>query len=597
MVRQQRASKVHEDRYPLCQGKDELVKHDMLDPPRYLRRSKEDSPGKALSFGVLDWKQMEKWKDTNAEGSKGSCCSYEDTAASSLELDLSTGVIKRLEVDLKSQHMRNHSFSLRSQACSVAMDADTMMRMDQKGKRDHQLLSMKQKEQQASLNKSLVKKELSNASEISLCTSPGSETSSKLLSDVSSTVEDRRHDVQGEFSSPANVIERNKNFVEKPCLLEQNIHTLTSKKARDASPNRRFSFSFSQMSRSFSSKESSSSLSSVSNASAKSGPLTFTDSVYPNHSTRAKQKGHSRSRSGPILKPKTEKRSVPLASKPSNTKPPTMEKKQCSSRVHALLQFTLRKGINLFQFVVGDNNDNNVLAATMKSSDSSSRSYTLYTINEVKNKSGNWLGRHKNEHPFVHTTIGQMKTVTSYTSEDSSIHKSESVLFSPSTNEELAAIVQTRNMSQRQNKTTIILPSGAHTLPKDSNNSPLPLIERWRSGGACDCGGWDIGCKLRVISNDHTKSHTFSSYFQLFDQEGDEPVFKIVSHGDELHSVEFSSSVTLLEAFFISLAVTSHQSWCQEKEEEVVLIGDGLLKRETPAKYATNPPVSPIGRV
>lgn len=524
MVRQQRASKVLEDRYPLCQGKDESVKHDMLDPPRYLRRTKDDFRGKALSFGVLDWKQFEKWKDTTAEGSKGSCCSYAETASSSLELDLSTGVVKRLEVDLKSQHMRNHSFSLRSQAYSDAMDADTVMRMSQKGKRDHQLLCMKQKEHQTSPNKSLevVEKEVSNASELSSSISPGSETSFKLLSEAFRTVEcqDRRHDVEGECSSPVTVVERNQTFVEKPCLLDQNIPTVSSKKGRDPSPNRRFSFSFSQMSRSFSSKESSSSvpaLSSTSHASAKSGPLTFTDSVYATHSTRTKPNGHSRTRSGPILNPKTEKRNVPLqvASKSSNSRPPTMEKKQCSTRVHALLQFTLRKGINLFQFVVGDNS-NNVLAATMKSSDLSSRSYTLYTINEVKNKSGNWLGRHKNEHPFVHTIIGQMKTVTSYTS-DSSIHISETVLFGPSTNEELAAIVQTRNMSQRHSTTTIILPSGVHTLPKDSNNAPLPLIERWRSGGACDCGGWDIGCKLRVLSNDHTKSHTFSS-FQLFDQ-------------------------------------------------------------------------------
>ncbi|AEC09467.2 hypothetical protein (DUF3527) [Arabidopsis thaliana] len=543
----------------------------MLDPPRYLRRTKEDFRGKALSFGVLDWKQFEKWKDTNADGTKEACCSYAETAASSLELDLSTGVVKRLEVDSKSQQMRNQSFSVRSQAFSDATDADTVMRVDQKGKREHQLLSMKQKE-------------LSHASELSSCISPGSEKFRTV------ECQDRRHDVEGECSSPVSVMERNQ---EKPCLLDQNIPTMSSKKERDPSPNRRFSFSFSQMSRSFSSKESSSSLSSTSHASAKSGPLTFTNSVYTTHSTRTKSNGHNRTRSGPILKPKTEKNNVPslqVASKPSNTRPPTKEKKQSSSRVHALLQFTLRKGINLFQFVVGDNS-NNVLAATMKSSDSSTRSYTLYTVNEVKNKTGNWLSRHKNEHPFVHTIIGEMKTVTTFTS-DSSIHKSETVLFGvDSTNEELAAIVQTRNT------TTIILPSGVHTLPKDGNNSPLPLINRWKTGGECDCGGWDIGCKLRVLSYNHTKTQTLSS-FQLFDQERDEPAFKMVSHGDELHSVEFGSSISLLEAFFISLAVTSHQSWCQEEEEEeVVVIGDCLLKRETPAKYATNPPVSPIGRV
>ncbi|KAL0709202.1 hypothetical protein Bca4012_016180 [Brassica carinata] len=53
MVRQQRASKVHEDRYPSYEtsqhhrGKYELVKRDMLDPPSYLRRRSEDISGKA----------------------------------------------------------------------------------------------------------------------------------------------------------------------------------------------------------------------------------------------------------------------------------------------------------------------------------------------------------------------------------------------------------------------------------------------------------------------------------------------------------------------------------------------------------------------
>jgi hypothetical protein len=27
------------------------------------------------------------------------------------------------------------------------------------------------------------------------------------------------------------------------------------------------------------------------------------------------------------------------------------------------------------------------------------------------------------------------------------------------------------------------------------------LLQRWRSGGSCDCGGWDLGCKLRILVN------------------------------------------------------------------------------------------------
>ncbi|CAN7137854.1 unnamed protein product [Brassica rapa subsp. narinosa] len=448
-MRQQRASK-------------ELVKRDMLDPPRYLQRA-EDRRGKALSFGVLDWQQLEKRKDSASEGTKNAS-SY----TGSLELDLATGVVKRLDLN------------------------------------------------------------------------------------------GRQDDVLGQCSSPVNVMEMNQKSSEKASL------SVTSKRERHASPpNRRFSFS--QMRRSFSSKESSSSgpvFSSASHASAKSGPLTF------NNSAITKPNGHSRTRSGPVMKHKNVTLQDP--SKPSNT------------RSHALLQFTLRKGISLYQFVV----DNNVLAATMKSLDSSRKSYTLYSVKEVKNKSGNWLGRNRNDHPFVHTIIGQMKT-----NADSATHRTESVLFGVETNEELAAaIVQTRNTTQKQNTTTtVILPSGAHTLPKDSN-APLKLIDRWESGGSCDCGGWDIGCKLRVLSNDHhTKCKPFSS-FQLFgDQERDEPVFKMVRHDDELHSVEFGSSVSLLEAFFIALAVSSHQNWCEEEE--------AVLKRVTSTKYASNPPVSPIGRV
>ncbi|KAJ4903819.1 hypothetical protein Rs2_17770 [Raphanus sativus] len=489
-MRQQRAS---EDRYLSShphgtlehRGKDELVKRDMLDPPRYLRRT-EATRGKALSFGVLDWQQLEKRKDSASERTKEACCSYASSYTGSLELDLATGVVKRLELD---------------------------------GKQD---------------------------------------------------------DVQCESSSPVNVREQNQHSLEKPCL---------SNKGRHASPNPRFSFSFSQMRRSFSTKETSSSgstLSSTSHASAKSGPLTFNDSAI----TKPKN-GHSRTRSGPV---KTDK-NVPLQ---VASKPPTTEKKShCSSRSHALLQFTLRKGISLYQFVVDNNTNNNVLAATMKSSDSSRRSYTLYSIKEVKNKSGNWLSRSRNDHPFVHTIIGQMKT-----NFDSATHKTESVLFGVETNEELAAaVVQTRNRTQKQDTTTVMLPGGSHTLPKDCN-APLPLIDRWKAGGKCDCGGWDIGCKLRVLSsNHHTKSESFSS-FQLFGQERDEPVFKMVTHDDELHSVEFGSSVSLLEAFFIALAVSSHQNWCEEEEEEeAVLIGGGTLKRVASTKYASNPPVSPIGRV
>lgn len=47
--------------------------------------------------------------------------------------------------------------------------------------------------------------------------------------------------------------------------------------------------------------------------------------------------------------------------------------------------------------------------------------------------------------------------------------------------------------------TTVILNSDDHGLPK--NGVPSSLIQWWRSGGSCDCGGWDVGCKLRILTN------------------------------------------------------------------------------------------------
>lgn len=42
---------------------------------------------------------------------------------------------------------------------------------------------------------------------------------------------------------------------------------------------------------------------------------------------------------------------------------------------------------------------------------------------------------------------------------------------------------------------------GAHGLPRDDEASPSPLLDRLKSGGACDCGGWDMSCPIVVLDN------------------------------------------------------------------------------------------------
>lgn len=65
---------------------------------------------------------------------------------------------------------------------------------------------------------------------------------------------------------------------------------------------------------------------------------------------------------------------------------------------------------------------------------------------------------------------------------------------------------------------SVMLPSGVHGLSTDGE--PSPLIERWRSGGACDCGGWDEGCKLTILTDKfQDRQTTDRTYrFELFIQ-------------------------------------------------------------------------------
>jgi hypothetical protein len=47
----------------------------------------------------------------------------------------------------------------------------------------------------------------------------------------------------------------------------------------------------------------------------------------------------------------------------------------------------------------------------------------------------------------------------------------------------------------------ILIPAGLHGGPRTRNGGPSSLIDRWISGGHCDCGGWDLGCPLTVLKS------------------------------------------------------------------------------------------------
>ncbi|KAK4376065.1 hypothetical protein RND71_006742 [Anisodus tanguticus] len=266
------------------------------------------------------------------------------------------------------------------------------------------------------------------------------------------------------------------------------------------------------------------------------------------------------------------------------------------STLQALLQVAVKNGLPLFTFAV--ENEVDILAATMKKFSSTFKEnscwiYTFFTVHETKKKSGSWLNQVGKDTGcgITPNAVGKMKVSDVPFSEldrqklDSQFRIREFVLFATDArhqlNDELAAIVvklpnrsiTCPNVSNHQDRDsnnieelsmTAILPGGAHSLP--SKGEPSSLIERWKSGGSCDCGGWDLGCQIRLFVNP-TNPRTISNClkpertaerFELLSQGGEhdnKPVFSLSRFKDGIFSVEFSSSLKLLQAFSICIAV------------------------------------------
>lgn len=250
------------------------------------------------------------------------------------------------------------------------------------------------------------------------------------------------------------------------------------------------------------------------------------------------------------------------------------------STMRALLQVAIKNSVPLYKFAV--ENEGNIIAATMKQLTSSTKEknnliYTFFTIHEMKKKdrnSSNQGGKDRS-HGYISSFIAQMKVsdvpfsdIISQKSGYQSINR-EFVLFTtgikqagqqtadPRLTDELAAIVvkfshkgtkqlhsgqqvvEFSNIQESDSREAtkvgvcsetqdvnmnVILPGGNHGLPR--KGEPSSLIERWKSGGSCDCGGWDLGCKLRILANHNGMSRESSStkvpssaeQFELFPQ-------------------------------------------------------------------------------
>ncbi|KAK4254905.1 hypothetical protein QN277_007981 [Acacia crassicarpa] len=332
-------------------------------------------------------------------------------------------------------------------------------------------------------------------------------------------------------------------------------------------------------------------------------------------------------------------------------------KKHVSSSFRALLRIAVKNGHPLFTFAV--DNDNNVLVAKVKTLSTSGKDdccciYTFFSFREVKKKNGNWMnqtGKGKSAN-YIHQVVAQMKITNSHLYDltgpkcvDFSTVK-EFVLFSVESKQgngeasdyqpidELAAIVLKipkafsfmSNLHQGSCcndsplvHATVVLPSGVHSLP--SRGGPSSLIERWKSGGSCDCGGWDLGCKLKILENEsrvckgskHSKAY-FAEKFELFLQVNGQdhvPAFSLTPFTHGIYSVAFDSSLSPLQAFSICIALMDNKMPYElsgsrdsiegkTSRETLSMQNDGikvLRKLDIPASYISYPPLSPVGRV
>ncbi|KAM0052996.1 hypothetical protein Hdeb2414_s0007g00254911 [Helianthus debilis subsp. tardiflorus] len=113
----------------------------------------------------------------------------------------------------------------------------------------------------------------------------------------------------------------------------------------------------------------------------------------------------------------------------------------------------------------------------------------------------------------------------------------------------------------RQNTNmNVVVPAGVHGGPRSRNGGgPSSLVDRWRSGGSCDCGGWDLGCPLTALHarpNNQDGSFGDSVSFDLFLQgcKQSVPVLKMVEVRDGVYDLRYKSILSPLQSLSIVVA-------------------------------------------
>ncbi|XP_019188008.1 PREDICTED: uncharacterized protein LOC109182319 isoform X2 [Ipomoea nil] len=608
---------------------DELVKH-MSNLPVYLQRAENEKSvqEKALNFGVLDWKRLENWKlneSMPARSHRKSSSAVSDSLAvtsksssqeQKLEIDNEVNLAPKPQNIVSLSPKPKHSRRSYSGIPQIS-ESRTLPNGDS---------VEPEKNRDSGSYKELYPTTLS-------CSLPVNESSSSKSGgkQQNSYAHDRNSDLptchnQDDMPTLPTQTEDKCHPKTKPSLTSLDSFETSQKTDLDIagqhpSHNRKFSFSLSRLSRSFTSKQTSVLPELSATKTIPKNPPHFMDS-----DTRDKANASGGGRSSPLrrlLNPLARSKT----SKPPNgtlssvtMKPTTNSNENVSAKKHeistseALLHLTCRDdGLPFFKFVA--NNGNDVLAAAVNKLPTSGKGggcliYSFCKVSVMKKKTGGWVGQGSKEKcsGLGYNIIGMMKVSSS---EDESVVR-ESVLYSVDfgqgdkqapeflPNKELAAIM-VRNQMMKHNKgdIVVILPGAIHGLPH--KGAPSSLIERWRSGGSCDCGGWDVGCKLRVLAGDnHENQDSITTLVQRGEEEK-KPVFWLSPLKNGVYSVQYDASITLLETFSACVAILTSQKLSHilevPKQEKIISASSTTIQGRGPARYVLSPPLSPVARI
>ncbi|XP_076947737.1 uncharacterized protein LOC143619770 [Bidens hawaiensis] len=493
---------------------EEIIKH-MKHLPSYLERGKPFQD-QALSFGVMDWARLEKWQNQHYKQgfAKNIKCSPSSSYSSLFSADGSSPRSSR-DQSRSPARQKGHRVTLRSHFNDSPNKDFTGVQKYQSSKDD--------------VNQSYLKGKLKIQDE-----SVNSNNNNQNVPKFQYEAIDVKNS-QSELGFSRNKTPERRsltNSPKRPGLI-----------SRSVSPLRRFSFGF---------------------KSATERP----DSPVSHSSNKDSNRFHSsplRRLLDPIFSSTGREDSRTKAKvKLDFEKEIRVEDGPSSSSKQALFQMTVKNERLLFTFAV--ENDAEILAATVTNNDKNSL-YTFFTVHEVKNKNISWLtyGNKSKDNSYVPNITAQMKVSVS----GSDCDTQEYVLFSVNPNvhpkEELEAIViKLSRKSNGEDNHTVILPGGSHGVPV--KGQPSPLVDRWRSGGVCDCGGWDVGCRIRTLSN---RVQFNASRFELYSQgefQNKRPVFSLSPLKEGIFSIDYNSSLSPLQAFSICISYVESRKLTQHTQ-------------------------------